>query len=103
MSYVEAHMLELVLILVIIGAMGYVLIFKHSDPETGKLCDRCPPADKSPVPRLLVEAPSTKALEKMTKAQLLDLAKHHGIKLNGKSSKPELVLLLQRNGVKILK
>jgi hypothetical protein len=51
-------------------------------------------------PQQLNEAPSNqKPLEKMTKAELDALGKHHGVKLDGRKKKAVLIETLKDNNV----
>lgn len=51
-------------------------------------------------PQQLNEAPlNHKPLEKMTKAELDELGKHHGVKLDGRKKKSVLIETLKDNNV----
>tara|TARA_B100001093_G_scaffold260992_1_gene249429 strand:+ start:21181 stop:21459 length:279 start_codon:yes stop_codon:yes gene_type:complete len=77
------------LVALVIGVLGYFMIFKKTDPETGKL--------KS---RFLTEAPSYKPLEKMSKKELLEFARHHGIDMVKNLKKGDMVTTLKNCGLK---
>ena len=85
----EISLIACGLVSLVIGILGYFVIFKKTDPETGKL--------KS---RFLTEAPSYKPLEKMTRKELLEFARHHGIDMVKDLKKGDMITTLKNCGLK---
>jgi len=72
-----------------IGILGYVILFKKTDPKTGQLTSR-----------FLTESPPNKPIEKMTKKELIELASHHGIDIVRDLKKGDMLTTLKNCGVK---
>lgn len=73
----------------VIGIIGYIMLFKKTDPKTGQLTSR-----------FLTESPPIKPIEKMTKKELIELASHHGIDIVRDLKKVEMLTTLKNCGVK---
>ena len=73
----------------VIGIIGYIMLFKKTDPKTGQL-----------ISRFLTESPPIKPIEKMTKKELIELASHHGIDIVRDLKKEDMLTTLKNCGVK---
>jgi|TARA_B100001093_G_scaffold274395_2_gene262344 hypothetical protein len=78
-----------VLISLVIGIIGYIMLFKKTDPKTGQLTSR-----------FLTESPPKKSIDKMTKRELIELASHHGIDIVRDLKKVDMLTTLKNCGVK---
>lgn len=54
---------------------------------------------KNPHAMMLNEAPPAKDLASMTKAELVALGQHHGVKLDMRHTKARMINTLQENGI----
>jgi len=83
------NLFSFAIISLIVGTIGYVILFKKTDPKTGQLTSR-----------FLSESPPAKAIEKMTKKELIELASHHGIDIVRDLKKVDMLTTLKNCGVK---